>query len=75
MSVSPSLSNNVSNVYSVVTYSAIGEEGLQFRKNLSPFEMHVAGDPQLLQIAKSRTIYSKNMINKTKLECTLISIN
>ena len=63
MSVSPSLSNNVSNVYSVVTYSAIGEEGLQFRKNLSPFEMHVAGDPQLLQIAKSR-IYSKNMIHK-----------
>ena len=62
MSVSPSLSNNVSNVYSVVTYSAIGEEGLQFRKDLSPFEMHVAGDPQLLQIAKSKI----QMISKTE---------
>ena len=49
VNISPSLSNNV---YFVVTYSAIGEEGLQFRNNLSPFEMHVAGDPQLLQIAK-----------------------
>ena len=42
VNISPSLSNNV---YFVVTYSAIGEEGLQFRKDLSPFEMQVAGDP------------------------------
>ena len=56
VNISPSLS---SNVYFVVTYSAIGEEGLQFRNNLSPFEMHVAGDPQLLHIAKSKGKYNE----------------
>ena len=43
---------------SVDTYVAIGELGLQFRKDLTPFEiLQVSGGPQFRQLAAEITLH------------------